>query len=239
MNALALVCNLYADGPRSLSKLRAAGRVELEDVLGLSADELVQLLGMSASAAERFLREAETLGRRVDSEFLDAEGEAAFEQDALLPRGSRSSPSSESLSPPPPHAAARPAAGPLDALIPQAVDGLDANTCARLEAAGVRSLAQLAARGADDLARVTGLTFSGVRRLQFLAGRQVTADSAARGEVIPAPRAPLPTAAPGGATPETAAAKVSLAEGPRPRTVAAFEEELSERAGDEAAGPFA
>ena len=34
MNALALLCNLYADGPRSLAKLRAAGRAE---ALGLLA----------------------------------------------------------------------------------------------------------------------------------------------------------------------------------------------------------
>ncbi len=210
MNALALVCNLYADGPRSLQRLREDGRHELADVLELSESRLVELLGMSPRSAERFRREAETLGRRVGNEFLDPDdGAHESERDA----------------------------GPVPTgLEPGVIDGLDAGTCRSLAEAGVRSVAQLAARDALPLAEATGISFAGIRRLQFLARRGVGALAPTKhDDVIPAARpagAPLAQA-------HRAASKVSLAEGPERPVAAAFEDELNRRERDQAAGPFA
>lgn len=65
MDALALVCTLYADGPRSLRRLREGGCCDLAALRGLDAPRLAGLLRWSEPDARRLLREARALGERL------------------------------------------------------------------------------------------------------------------------------------------------------------------------------
>ena len=69
-------------------------------------------------------------------------------------------------------AACTPRAGEL---VPDAVDGLDAELCAALRSAGIADLASLAQADAMALARTTGIAFTRVTRLRFLARRELDA----------------------------------------------------------------
>ena len=66
MNALALLCNLHAEGPATLSRLRTMGATTLHGVLVLPVDRLAVLLGAPANA-ERFLREGRALLSRIEA----------------------------------------------------------------------------------------------------------------------------------------------------------------------------
>lgn len=66
MDALALLCNLHADGPFTLQRLRRAGCDSLAGLLGLGISELSEFLDGSERTAERFLREAELLSERLE-----------------------------------------------------------------------------------------------------------------------------------------------------------------------------
>lgn len=84
MDVLALVCNLYADGPVTLHRLRRAGldgRVPLD----LATNEnLAELLSSSVAVADRFKREAQRLYERIEGEREgEGEGEGDFAQDSL------------------------------------------------------------------------------------------------------------------------------------------------------------
>lgn len=61
MNLLALLCNLYAEGPATLRVLRRAGIRTLPNVVATSDWALAELLGGSPAAARRFAREAARL----------------------------------------------------------------------------------------------------------------------------------------------------------------------------------
>ena len=61
MDLLALLCNLYAEGPATLRVLRRAGIRTLPNVLATSDWALAELLGGSPAAARRFAREARRL----------------------------------------------------------------------------------------------------------------------------------------------------------------------------------
>ncbi|QDU83626.1 hypothetical protein Pla163_07250 [Planctomycetes bacterium Pla163] len=61
---LALLCNLYADGPTTLGRLKELGCESLEDVVALSGTDLGWALQESSEACERFRREARLLRER-------------------------------------------------------------------------------------------------------------------------------------------------------------------------------
>lgn len=61
MDLLAVLCNLYAEGPATLRVLRRAGIRTLPNVLATDDWALAELLGGSPSAARRFAREARRL----------------------------------------------------------------------------------------------------------------------------------------------------------------------------------
>ncbi|HIG86848.1 MAG TPA: helix-hairpin-helix domain-containing protein [Planctomycetes bacterium] len=65
MEALALLCTLHADGPSTLKRLRRGGCNSLRAVEDLPAEELARLVGISASTARRFVREATNLRQRL------------------------------------------------------------------------------------------------------------------------------------------------------------------------------
>ncbi len=68
MDTLALLCNLHADGPATLHRLRRVGCESLGSLLQLDPAGLAARLDWQETAAERFLREAQLLSERLDEE---------------------------------------------------------------------------------------------------------------------------------------------------------------------------
>lgn len=68
MDTLALLCNLHADGPATLQRLRRAGCESLSALRRLEPLALADRLDWSERVAERFLREAALLSGRVEPE---------------------------------------------------------------------------------------------------------------------------------------------------------------------------
>lgn len=65
MDALALLCNLYGDGPSTLQRLRAHGIQGIEDLAGRTPAEVSSILSLPVAGARRFLKEAAALKQRV------------------------------------------------------------------------------------------------------------------------------------------------------------------------------
>jgi len=72
VDPLAVLCNLYAEGPATLRVLRRAGIRTLPNVVATTDWALAELLGGSPTAARRFAREAQRLAGPVAGA-LDAE----------------------------------------------------------------------------------------------------------------------------------------------------------------------
>lgn len=70
MNALALLCNLHADGPRTLQRLRRVGCESLAELVDRTAIEVSEALETDREFAERFQREAAHLLERVEGGLL-------------------------------------------------------------------------------------------------------------------------------------------------------------------------
>jgi hypothetical protein len=66
MDTLALLCNLHADGPATLQRLRREGCESLGSLVLLEAAELSLSLDWSEGNSTRFLREAFLLAERLD-----------------------------------------------------------------------------------------------------------------------------------------------------------------------------
>jgi len=79
MDALALLCNLHADGPVTLQRLRRSGLESLTALLELDAEELADRIGWEDRPAERFLREAWCLSERLEEGLLDEEDDEGTE----------------------------------------------------------------------------------------------------------------------------------------------------------------
>src|SRR5262245_23744500 len=86
MDTLALLCNLHADGPATLQRLRRAGCESLAALRRLDAGSLATVLEWNERAAERFLREAELLAQRAreDEGADEMEQEEEFELESTL-----------------------------------------------------------------------------------------------------------------------------------------------------------
>lgn len=86
MDTLALLCNLHADGPATLQRLRRAGCESLTALCRLDPASLAARLEWNERTAERFLREATLLSQRV--EHTEDEGhepaEPEFELESAL-----------------------------------------------------------------------------------------------------------------------------------------------------------
>ncbi len=208
MDSLALLCNLYGDGPTSLRRLREAGYGTLEAVATLEPEKLAGLLRTSVRAARRFQSEARLLGARLESVPLPARAAPARESssDPLLrkvlaawrerDRSEFPPPTGErpSGSPPPP----APPEGEL--LRAGLLEGLDLGWCGRLARTGVRTLEELARCDAFALGREADLPYTRVLRLQQSARRRLSpGDSAARSASKTLwPRPPAPREKPPG-----------------------------------------
>ncbi len=201
MDTLALLCNLHADGPATLHKLRRAGCDSLRSLLRLGSAGLAVRLSWEDRVAERFLREAELLVARLDQELDDApEAESDVdEREEFMPAGVQEveEPIESGFAPPPERVAAvlgawreldrvSPPAEPAEYVVPRPPDehdrelcevplaGLDAALRGRLSALGVRSLRGLLRAPDLELARALPLGFSRVKHLQFLAARELS-----------------------------------------------------------------
>jgi hypothetical protein len=186
MDTLALLCNLYGDGPQTLRRLREAGCGTLAALETLESERLASLLRTSVRSAKRFQAEGRLLRER-------SEGSAE--------RTPARRPSAEAVQPSPPkdvlvesvlsawrerdaragdhppalavaHAVEVPRA-PLPASREglEGLDGMDAALLSRLRESGIESLAALREADVLDLAgrRVAG--FTRLLHLQFLARR--------------------------------------------------------------------
>lgn len=166
MNSLALLCNLYGEGPVTLRRLREAGCRTCDDIGRLDAAELARVLRGSLAAAERFRREAGGLSGRT----LDADEPPAPLASPLAPAllvvelaSAKDAPASE-RTPPVQHAGLE--------LRPELLEGLDASACMKLRAHGVLTVEELAAADALDISSVLDLPVTRAARLQFLARRR-------------------------------------------------------------------
>ena len=71
MDALALLCTLYADGPSTLQRLRSNGCDSLAVLLETPADELERRMEWNERMSQRFLKEACSLAERLDEGWSD------------------------------------------------------------------------------------------------------------------------------------------------------------------------
>jgi len=174
MDGLALLCNLYADGPVTLERLRAARVANLGELERADPERLAAWLHASVPQARAFVEEARKLVRRLS--------ETVPPPLAAPPRGAVRS--SASLgAPPAPSASAGRGTTPLP-LRPGLLPGLDETVCARLALNHVRSLQALSESAGLALARRTGIPYSALLDLArhargALAGRKLPEASGA------------------------------------------------------------
>jgi hypothetical protein len=217
MDALALLCTLYGDGPATLERLREAGCASLEGLEELEPEELARILGLAPLAAERFLRESRLLFERIGGGVLEDEEPQNGEHAGAAPapdgsiRGPVPSPISSNGRRGRRGAGAAPSrAG--SALRPDAIDGLDEELCARLRQHGIDSLESLARAQSLELSQDLEVGLTRVMRWQFLARRHLEEVHSAKvlvpklrqaptSEAVAASLAPAGTARPAAAIP--------------------------------------
>lgn len=165
MDGLALLCNLFADGPVTLRRLRAARIASLAEVELVEPEPLAECLHASVPQARSFAEEARRLRRRLAEE----------PRASVAPRASRPAPAPERAAPAPPAASARvdPAAG--ETLRPGLFPGLDEPLCARLHQHQVRTVQALGEFAGLALARRTGIPYSTLLELSRAARRHLGA----------------------------------------------------------------
>jgi hypothetical protein len=79
MDAMALLCNMHADGPATIKVLRRAGLLSLSEIARAPHERIADLLGVSPAYARRFAREARLLGERMSESALDPEEHETLE----------------------------------------------------------------------------------------------------------------------------------------------------------------
>jgi len=209
MEGLALFCNLCADGPLTLRRLRAAGVRELADLERVEPPTLALWLHASLPQARSFAAEARKLARRL------AEAPAGAPEER-------------------PRAAPMSAGVPLRAgpaahetrLVPGLLAGLDVHVCTRLAEHGVRTTRALAESAGLALARRSGVPYSALLALAREARRHATP------RAVPAL---APVSEPIRELVPFRAVRVPVAADPAPPLAEAFPLPLAE---PESAGPF-
>jgi hypothetical protein len=138
MDGLALLCNLFADGPVTLRRLRLARVRTLDDVERAPSERLAECLHASVPQARAFAEEARRLERR-----LADDGPSRGPLPARPLTRER-------------HVRARPEA----VLAPGVLPGLDEALCERLARHNVRTLRSLADGAGLELARRSGIPYA-------------------------------------------------------------------------------
>lgn len=160
MDGLALLCNLHADGPVTLKRLRLARIANLGELERTPPERLAAWLHASVPQAQAFLEEARRLGRRLAEETpasAPRPGPAARAEGAAVPT-QRTRPGGELVAGPTPL---------RSGLLP----GLDETVCARLQRQNVLTAQALSERAGLDLARRTGIPYSTLLELARAARR--------------------------------------------------------------------
>lgn len=184
MDAMALLCTLHADGPTTLQRLRTSGFETLAALEEAPIEHLAELLDAPPAAARRFVREAAALRAR-----LDPEEAVRSEAPAIPPAEVRSAPPSlaslsgrdrELVGKVMDRWRERDAAETGEAIVelesglrPGTLDGLTQRHCDELLEQGIDSLEKLSRIDPLTLCREPSLSFSTLRRFQFLALREV------------------------------------------------------------------
>ena len=186
MDALALLCNLYGDGPATLKRLRVGGVLRIEDLSARPAGELATLLALTPATARRFLKEASALRLRVHDgaevgEKIDLPRpavrlprEVVRGKEAILDAAARRWDELERTPNAAPEREATPLAPkPAPRATPLASCEFDRATQGALEGAGVASLEALLAMDSETLALAAELGLSQVLFAQGLARRKL------------------------------------------------------------------
>jgi hypothetical protein len=175
MNGLALLCNLFTDGPVTLGRLRAAHVESLADVERTAPERLASILHASVPQASGFAVEARRLAQRL-----------AEEAGVLLASGGRAGAGVERafVLPRPPEGGSPPA--PFDAvLVPGLLPGLDEALCARLARNRVRTVRALAESAGLALARRSGIPYRTLLDLAREARRSALPEHVSRRSGLP------------------------------------------------------
>jgi hypothetical protein len=143
MDGLALLCNLCADGPLTLRRLRAACWSDLAAIVDAAPEALAACLHASLPQARAFAEEARRLAMRL------AENERAPVPQSVSELGPSSIESSTPVD----------GEGPRR-LVPGLFAGLDQAMCERLERQHVRTAQTLAEFAGVSLARRTGIPYA-------------------------------------------------------------------------------
>jgi Helix-hairpin-helix domain len=216
MDSLALLCNLYGDGPATLRRLRESGLASLEAIAEAEPERLAGVLRTSVRSARRFQHEGRILIDRT------ASGDPAVAREAPAPEEPQSgdpllkkvletwrrlddeaaTPPSASQAPAPPLPSAEDV-GSMN-LDDAAIDGLDAAQRERLAQAGIRTLEDLTDCDAMRISSAEDIALTRVLHWQLLGRRALAgarrAASAASSDVdltehgILRPARPLPGA---------------------------------------------
>lgn len=163
MDGLALLCNLFADGPVTLKRLRLARVTSLAELERTPPARLAEWLHASPPQAQAFVEEARRLARRL--------AEDSAQPPPFPLRRAQPAPVPERVR------AREHAAPPSDVpagtvLRPGLVPGLDESVCARLQRQKVHTLEALSERAGLDLARRTGIPYSRLLELARAARRR-------------------------------------------------------------------
>jgi len=171
MDGLALLCNLFADGPVTLKRLRAAHVSSLSELERASPERLAGWLHASVPQARAFLEEGRKLVRRL------AETAPALAEPARSPGRALAGRADAALGAPLAAAARAHHERGQQPLVPGLFAGLDEGVCARLARHQVRTVQSLSESAGLALARRSGIPYSillelarGARR--WLAGRE-------------------------------------------------------------------
>jgi predicted flap endonuclease-1-like 5' DNA nuclease len=211
MDALALLCNLYGDGPATLRQLRAAGVGALEQVVAVPEADLARLLELPRATAARFQREAATLRERVTPDADAApsndgsqpsDGAPGHRHDLIarvLDTWRACDAREERAAAAEAHAQPETSHPPASVLEPFAVDGLDRVLCRALAEHGVTTLEALADADVDALARHTGLPITRLMHVRFLARRREREQTLQPRSPLPRPTVVQPMPGPGSA----------------------------------------
>jgi len=215
MDTITLLCNLQAEGPSTLRRLRAHGCENLTELLELPLSRLATALEADERTAERFQREARALSERCGTDALEPEEATRPAARApITPPASTApratAPSASPLEPPPSEEApeifapAPPPSRPVrgTGLQPGLLPGMDEDWCTSLQAAGVHTLEILWETSAFELARKIKRPMTAVVDLQCEARRAMTQARSTGGPnprdpdytVIPAQQPPSKTA---------------------------------------------
>jgi hypothetical protein len=195
MDGLALLCNLFADGPVTLKRLRLSRIAHLAELERTEPAQLAALLHASVPQARAFAEEARKLARRLAEEqprlapTLPARSEAR--QAARTERSAEIPAETPVHAAPPPVDAAPAADAPASLqaipLVPGLLPGLDEALCARLHPHQVRTVQALSEFAGLSLARRTGIPYSTLLALAR-EGRRLASERARALSAAPAPR---------------------------------------------------